>query len=87
MQKLPEDIAALSYEDARDELIRIVASLEAGSVSLEESMTLWERGEALAARCQEVLDGARERIAGSDDAPEELPVVAIATDLDGEDEE
>ncbi len=53
----------MAYEDARDELIAIVAKLEAGEASLDESLGLWERGEALAARCQELLDGASERIA------------------------
>ncbi|RHA39952.1 exodeoxyribonuclease VII small subunit [Cellulomonas rhizosphaerae] len=57
------DVAALSYEQARDELVQVVARLEAGSESLEGSLALWERGEALAARCQRWLDGARERLA------------------------
>lgn len=60
----PDDaLAALSYEQARDELIAVVARLEAGGATLEESLTLWERGEALAARCQQWLDGARQRLA------------------------
>lgn len=56
------DVASLGYEEARDELVSVVARLEAGAASLEESLSLWERGEALAARCQEWLDGARERL-------------------------
>ncbi len=56
------DPAGLSYEQARDELVQVVARLEAGGASLEESLTLWERGEALAVRCQEWLDGARARL-------------------------
>jgi exodeoxyribonuclease VII small subunit len=56
------DIAALSYEAARDELVKVVTTLEAGSVSLEESMALWERGEALAARCEEWLGAARGKL-------------------------
>ncbi len=56
------DVAALSYEQARDELVQVVARLEAGGEPLEASLALWERGEALAARCQEWLDGARERL-------------------------
>ncbi|KYH46034.1 exodeoxyribonuclease VII small subunit [Branchiibius sp. NY16-3462-2] len=55
-------IADLSYEDARDELTAIVATLEAGNQSLEESMSLWERGEALAQHCQQWLDQAEKRI-------------------------
>ncbi len=56
------DSTGLSYEPARDELIQVVARLEAGGASLEESLTLWERGEALAVRCQDWLDGARARL-------------------------
>ncbi len=56
------DIAALSYEQAREELVAVVAQLEAGGASLEQSLALWERGEALAARCEAWLQGARERL-------------------------
>ncbi|MBU1589417.1 MAG: exodeoxyribonuclease VII small subunit [Actinobacteria bacterium] len=56
------DVAELSYEQARDELIKVVADLEQGSASLEESLALWERGEALAQRCEEWLVGARARL-------------------------
>ncbi len=56
------DVSTLSYEEARDELIRVVNELEQGSSSLEESLGLWERGEALAARCEEWLKGAKERL-------------------------
>ena len=52
----------LSYEDAREELIGVVAQLEAGGASLEDSLALWERGEKLATICQEWLDGARQRL-------------------------
>ena len=53
---------AASYEHARDELTEVVARLEAGGLSLDESPTLGERGEKLAAICTEFLDGARERV-------------------------
>ena len=53
----------LSYEQARDELMAVVASLEAGGTSLEESLSLWQRGEELAKICQQWLDGAREKLA------------------------
>lgn len=56
------DIAAMTYEEARDELIKVVADLEQGAVTLEESMALWERGEALAAQCETWLSGARKRL-------------------------
>lgn len=55
----------LSYEQARDELVEVVRRLEAGGVTLEESLQLWERGEELARVCQRWLDGARERLAGA----------------------
>ena len=54
---------ALSYEQARDELTEVVKRLEAGGLTLEESLDLWERGEKLAAICAEWLEGARARIA------------------------
>jgi exodeoxyribonuclease VII small subunit len=57
-----EEISALGYEQARDELISTVQRLEAGGLALEESLSLWERGEELAAHCQSKLDGARARL-------------------------
>ena len=51
-----------SYEVAREELIEVVRRLEAGGTTLEESLALWERGERLAALCQDWLDGARQRL-------------------------
>lgn len=60
--ELPADIADLSYEAARDQLVEVVRRLESGHGGLEESIALWERGEMLARRCQQWLDGARERL-------------------------
>lgn len=51
-----------TYEAARDELIEVVQKLEAGGVTLDESIALWERGEQLAAICQRWLEGARSRL-------------------------
>ena len=56
------DIAELTYEQARDELISIVARLEGGQIGLEDSMALWQRGEALAAHCSTWLDGAEAKL-------------------------
>jgi len=56
------DNEKLSYEQAREELVAVVQRLESGGAPLEESLALWERGERLAAVCQEWLDGARARI-------------------------
>jgi exodeoxyribonuclease VII small subunit len=53
----------ISYEAARDELLDVVRQLEAGGLPLETSLTLWERGEQLAALCQSWLDGAKQRLA------------------------
>lgn len=55
-------VSELGYEQARDELAVVVKLLEQGGIDLDESLNLWERGEALAKRCEEHLAGARERI-------------------------
>ena len=60
------DIGSMSYEQARDELVDIVARLENGESGLEESMKLWQRGEALAAHCASWLDRAEARITAED---------------------
>ncbi|WP_109472136.1 exodeoxyribonuclease VII small subunit [Ornithinimicrobium cavernae] len=91
-------VADLSYEEARDELVAIVSRIEGGSASLEESMELWERGEALAAHCQAKLDQAQEQLdrgatpsaagdagsqLGAESAPEDGgPLADDATDED-----
>jgi len=72
----PDPSEELSYEDARAELVEVVRQLEAGGTTLEESLTLWERGEALATVCQGWLDGARARLEsvlgeGEDDEDDE----------------
>ncbi len=56
------DLSTLTFEQARDELVQVVAKLEQGSPTLEESLALWTRGEALAARCEEWLLGAKRRL-------------------------
>ena len=63
------DIEGLSYEEAREQLVGIVTRLETGGASLEESLALWERGEALAKRCEQWLEGARKRLAAARDQP------------------
>ena len=60
--KAVHDVASLSYEQARDELVKVVSELEQGSSTLEQSLALWERGEALAGRCEEWLIGAKARL-------------------------
>jgi len=56
------EVGDLSYEQARDELVRVVSELEQGGATLEQSIALWERGEALARRCEEWLLGAKARL-------------------------
>ena len=56
------DVDQLGYEQAREQLVQIVSQLETGGASLEESLRLWERGEALADHCTRWLDGAQSRI-------------------------
>ena len=70
-KKTADDIQAMSYEQARDEMVAVVGKLEQGGITLEESIGLWERGEALAARCEEWLVGARERLDAAKKARED----------------
>jgi exodeoxyribonuclease VII small subunit len=58
----PADIAEMPFEAALAELEAIVDRLEKGAVALEESVRIYERGEALKARCDELLKNAEMRI-------------------------
>ena len=60
-----------TYEQAREQLADVVRRLETGGLTLEESLSLWERGEQLAEVCQHWLDRARERLAAA--APTDVP--------------
>lgn len=62
------EISALGYEQARDELVGIVRALESGQAPLEDTLALWERGEALAAHCRSILDAANARLKRSESA-------------------
>ncbi len=62
-----EDFADLTFEGAFEALETIVAQLESGDLSLEESVTLFERGRKLSAHCQTLLDQAELRISQLDD--------------------
>jgi exodeoxyribonuclease VII small subunit len=57
-----DDISALSFEAAFEELENIVARLESGELPLEQSVTLFERGRKLSDHCQEILDKAELRV-------------------------
>ena len=61
----PKVSETLTYEQARDKLAAVVKRLEAGGLTLEQSLELWERGERLATVCGEWLDGARARLAAA----------------------
>ncbi len=69
----------LGYEQARDKLVDLVKRLEAGGLTLEQSLELWEEGERLAAICEEWLEGARARLA----AAVKTPVQGTDADDDG----
>ncbi len=56
------DPSTLPYEVAKEELRQIVSALETGSVPLEQTLELWKRGEALAARCRSILEMAASQI-------------------------
>ena len=69
---MSDPVEALDYEQARDELAEVVGKLGAGGLSLEDAVALWERGEALARRCDEQLAGARQRVQKVLDATERV---------------
>lgn len=58
-------VAGLSYEEAREQLVKVVSQLETGGASLEQSLALWQRGEELADHCESWLEGARQRLAAA----------------------
>lgn len=78
-QQRPVD--ELSYEQARDELVALVARIESGEAPLEEAMTLWERGEQLARHCQDRLDQAQTRLEATtqDGVGNPVPVESAGT--------
>ncbi len=61
------DLAGTGYEAARDELAQVASQLERGNLTLEESLALWERGDALAAVCEAWLKKASDRIETTED--------------------
>ena len=70
-QSAEQDVSGLSYEQAREQLVSVVSQLEAGGVTLERSLALWERGEALADHCESWLEGAKKRLAAARDKAEQ----------------
>jgi exodeoxyribonuclease VII small subunit len=61
-ETIQADVKKLSFERAMEELESIVKRLEDGKVPLEESVTIYERGEALKRRCEELLRQAEARV-------------------------
>jgi exodeoxyribonuclease VII small subunit len=61
-ENIQADVKKLSFERALEELESIVKRLEDGKVPLEESVTIYERGEALKRRCEELLRQAEARV-------------------------
>jgi exodeoxyribonuclease VII small subunit len=56
------EIAKLSFEQALEELEKIVAGLEGGNIPLDQSIAQYERGEALRAHCQKLLQSAQAKV-------------------------
>ena len=57
-----DDIKALSFEQALEALERIVDDLERGDVPLDQSIKIYERGEALKAHCEKLLKAAEDKV-------------------------
>ncbi len=57
------DVKKMSFEDAMGELEKLVGQLESGNVPLEESIKLYERGDALKKHCEKKLAEAEEKVA------------------------
>lgn len=71
----------LSYEEAFEELEGLVEQLESGELKLEDALAVFERGQALAARCGDLLEGAELRLAQLDPS-EDGSLVPIAFEVD-----
>ena len=63
-----DEIETMSYETAYQQLEALVASLESGELSLEESVSVYERGQKLSAHCQALLENAQLKVKMVDDA-------------------
>ena len=75
-----ETIASMPYEQARDELIKAVQSLETGGLDLDQSMRQWELGEALAKRAQSLLDEVRAKLDAAQAEQQANPATAGTQD-------
>lgn len=77
------DISSLTFEDALKALEDVVRRLESGEVPLDQSIALYERGEALRAHCQARLDAAQARIEKIVAGPDGRASHAVPFDSDG----
>ncbi len=78
----PDELATLPFEVAMKELETIVDKLEKGAVPLEESITIYERGEVLKAHCDALLRNAEARIAKIALSREGKPVGTTPLDVE-----
>lgn len=73
MAEEQKPIGEMAFEEALEELEKIVSSLEGGDVPLDQSIARYERGEALRAHCQKLLAAAEKKVEkiriGSDGKP------------------
>ena len=83
MQEAGPEIASLSFEDALRSLEDVVRRLESGEVPLDQSIELYERGEALRAHCQARLDAAKARIEKIVAGPDGRASHSVPFDSDG----
>ena len=83
MQEAAPEIASLSFEDALRSLEEVVRRLESGEVPLDQSIELYERGEALRAHCQARLDAAQARIEKIVAGPDGRASHSVPFDSDG----
>lgn len=71
--RMSQDIADMNFEQALRALEEIVHTLESGEAPLDESITLYERGNTLRALCQQRLDAAKARIEAITLGPDGVP--------------
>ena len=77
-----EDVASLSFEAALAELEQIVAKLESGQAPLQESISIYERGEALKSHCEKQLNAAEKRIEKITLSKDGIPTGTVELDQD-----
>jgi len=79
-----DDIKAMSFEKALEALEKIVDDLERGDVPLDESIRIYERGEALKAHCERLLKSAEDKVEKIRLSREDRPVGTEPLDGNGE---